>query len=438
MKPQPNILLVFTDQQRFDMIRSLNSSFDAETPNMDFLAKEGIVFENCFCTSPICSPSRSSMMTGLYPSQAGMPGNLYAPCPPLTPTMPTMGNFFREKGYETVYNGKWHMGGDVKDYGFEHGKELSHDDATAAAATKFWRDRDWVEHERPFVHVVSFLNPHDCYFYDPEDCVKGYRRPWQNTEISPDSVPEPAGSKMVDWPEEQWGAYNKWYIDGLERVDKNLGEILHHFRCGGYFNNSWIIFTADHGDMAGEHNIPFKGSFMYEGVVRVPLIIVPPITRFLGADRKDNFIHDIKPGQRKTLCSLIDLLPTMMDIAGIDIPDNLSGKSLLPVICGNADEIHEEVFAEWHTPPIRMIRTAHHKYVLYLNQGEELYDLDNDPHETSNLAEIAEFFPIKEKLHARLEQHIKDTKDPFYDLDKYEFIFNPSDNHRMGTDPTYA
>ena len=105
---RPNILLVFTDQQRFDTIRELGSSFEAETPAMDFLAQEGVTFDNCFCTAPVCSPSRSTMMTGLYPSQAGMPGNLYDPCPPMLPTIDTAGNYFRAAGYETIYHGKWH------------------------------------------------------------------------------------------------------------------------------------------------------------------------------------------------------------------------------------------------------------------------------------------------------------------------------------------
>jgi len=433
---RPNIVLIFTDQQRFDMIRSLGSSFDAETPHMDFLVKEGITFENCYCTAPICSPSRATMMTGLYPSQTGMPGNLYAPCPPLTPTMPTVGNFFRSAGYETVYHGKWHMGGDVKSYGFEQGAETGHDATAVAMAGRFWSERDWAEHERPFMHVVSLLNPHDCYFHDPDDHIKGFKRPWKNLNVNPSSVPETVASRMVDWPEEQWGGYHKWFSEQLEHADRDLGELLHQLRCSGFFNNSWIIFTTDHGDMAGEHNIPFKGPYMYEGVTRVPLIIIPPMTRFAGAERQNSFTHDIKPGKRHALCSLIDLLPTMMDIAGIEQPANLPGKSLFPVVRGEADEVREEVFAEWHTPPIRMVRDARYKYVLYLNRGEELYDLDTDPHETKNLAGSKKHTEIKKGLQQRLERHIQDTNDPFHDMDKYEFLFNPSENHQSGTGPS--
>jgi len=433
MKKRPNIILVFTDQQRFDMIQSLGSSFDAKTPNMDFLVKEGITFENCYCTAPICSPSRATMMTGLYPSQAGMPGNLYGPCPPLSPTIPTVGNFFRSAGYETVYHGKWHMGGDVKSYGFELGEEKAHDATTVMQTEKFLRDRDWLEYERPFMQIASLLDPHDLYFYDPDGRVEGYKRPWKNLDIDPSTVPEVVAEKMADWPEEQWGEYNRWYSERLEKVDADIGRILDQIRCAGYFNNTWIIFTADHGDMAGEHNIPFKGSYMYEGVTRVPLIIVPPMTRFAGQERQNSFAHDLKPGKRQALCSLIDLLPTMMDMAGIEQPGNLPGKSLLPVIREETAEVRDEVFAEWQKPPIRMVRDSRYKYVLYLNNGEELYDLESDPHETENLADSEEHAEIKKGLQKRLERHIRDTNDPFYDLAKHEFIFNPSDNQVLGT-----
>ncbi len=416
MTPRPNILWVFTDQQRFDTIQAAGSSFDAKTPNMDFLAREGIVFENAFCTAPVCSPSRASMMTGLYPHQVGMPGNLYAPSPPMSPTIPTVGNYFRSAGYETIYHGKWHLGGgDVRRYGFEHGEESSDDQATRLLAARRWRDRDWIEHERPFLHVVSFLNPHDLYFYDPAQRASGgapgAQRPWKNLGSNDASIPEPARSKKVDWPEEQWGSYTRFYNEQIERVDRDLGELLHQFRCSGFYNNSWIIFCADHGDMAGEHDLPFKGPYMYEGVVRVPLIIVPPMTRFMGADRADAFAHDLQPGKRQALCSLIDLLPTMMDIADIPKPDHLPGTSLMPVIRGAQEEVRDSVFAQWYPPSVQMVRDRHHKLVRYPGHGEELYDLQQDPHETLNLAAAESHAAIKSSLRDRLDRHLRETAD---------------------------
>ncbi len=432
---RPNILLVMTDQQRFDTIQALGTNFSAETPTMDFLAREGITFDSCFCTAPICSPSRSTVMTGLFPSQAGMSGNLYAPCPPLNPCIPTIGKLFRNAGYETAYHGKWHMGGDVKDYGFEVGEETTHDETARLMASRFWRDRDWMENERPFCHVVSFINPHDHYFYDPDKTVADYQRPWKNLDRDVSNVPTPATNGMVDWPEERWGAYAEFYSEQLERLDKDLYELLHQFKTGGFYNNSWIIFTTDHGDMAGEHNLAFKGSYMYEGQVRIPLIIIPPMTRFAGADRSGSFKHDIETNKQvSALCSNIDILPTMLDIAGIEQPANIPGKSLLSHVKDGVDEDnHDCVFAEWHLPPIRMARTSKWKYVRYLKQGEELYDLTNDPHECVNLADNNEYVGQLDEMRERLDKHIAETKDPFNDLDKHEFIYNPSAHTKRGT-----
>ena len=434
MSDRPNILLVFTDQQRFDTIQALGSSFNAQTPTMDFLAQEGVSFDNCFCTAPICSPSRSTIMTGLYPSQTGMPGNLYAPCPAMNVTIPTIGNVFRNAGYETCYHGKWHLGADVKDYGFDHGEESTHDESTRLMASRFWRDRDWMANERPFCHIVSFINPHDHYFYDPNKKVTNYKRPWKNLDRDVSNVPQPASGKMVDWSEERWGSYDEYYCEQIERADKDLGELLHQFRTGGFYNNSWIIFTTDHGDMAGEHNLPFKGSYMYDGQVRVPLIIIPPMTRFLGADRSGMFKHAIKVGQRSGgLCSNVDILPTMMDIAGIEKPANLPGESLLPQVHGAYEQAaHDCVFAEWHLPPIRMARTKSWKYVHYLDQGEELYDLENDPHECVNEIDNPKHADALADMRTRLEAHIVGINDPFNELNKHEFIFNPSDNNNPG------
>lgn len=432
---RPNILLVVTDQQRFDTIQALGSAFRAQTPAMDFLVREGISFDNCFCTAPICSPSRSTIMTGLYPSQAGMPGNLYAPCPPLNVTIPTIGNYFRNAGYETMYHGKWHMGGHVQDYGFEQGEESTHDESTRLMASRLWRDRDWMANERPFCHVVSFINPHDHYFYDPEKVNPDYQRPWQNLNRDVSQIPAPARDKMVDWTEERWGAYADFYSEQLERLDKDLYELLHQFKTGGFYNNSWIIFTTDHGDMAGEHNLAFKGSYMYEGQVRIPMIVVPPMTRFAGADRSGSFEHDITVNRRcDALCSNTDILPTMLDIAGIDKPANLPGRSLLPQISSeHDDDAHDCVFAEWHLPPIRMARTCDWKYVRYLHLGEELYDLNNDPHECVNLADDNKYGDQLKQMRQHLDRHLQATTDPFEDLDKHEFIYNPSRNSVSGT-----
>ncbi len=423
MTSQPNILLVFTDQQRLDTISGLANNFGVKTPNLDWLVARGVCFENCHCTAPICSASRATMMTGLYPSQAGMPGILYGPCPPLDASRITLAKRLRMAGYETVYNGKWHLGGHVTSYGFDHGEECSYDEQTRHAAARYWRDRDWVEHERPFFHVVSFLNPHDIYFLDPD----GTREP--KLPVWPNAGDDLAGKapvqrvRRVEWTAEKWEYYRQFYGELVERVDREVGELLYEFRCSGFLNNSWIVFTADHGDMAGEHGIPFKGPFMYEGVNHIPLIIVPPQTRFLGADRCQAFEHSITPHRTSILTSNIDLVPTLLDIAGIEADPSLPGKSLLPIVRQESNaEVHDAIFGEWHCPPIRMVRTTDWKYVYYLSGEDELYHLSEDPDEMTNLSGAKEQDGIKRELRARLDRHLRDTRDPFYGLGEDDVV----------------
>jgi len=391
---RPNILLLLTDQQRFDTIQAMGSRFSARTPHMDSLAKAGIAFENAFCTAPVCSPSRATLMTGLFPDQAGMPGNLNSPCQPLATALPTIGKMMRAAGYETAYHGKWHLGGDLHEHGFEVAEECSHDETTQLMASRFWKDHDWCINDRPFFQVVSFLNPHDHYFYDPEHRVPGFARPWDNTNPGND-LPQVAQSRRADWPEEQWGSYFEFYSQLLERVDRNIGETLHQLRCSGFFSNTWIIFASDHGDMAGEHDLPFKGPYQYEGVVRVPLIIVPPQSRFSGPQTPGTFAHDLQPGKRAQLCSLIDIVPTVLDIAGINPNPELLGRSLLPVVRdAQASAPHKFVFASWHQPGLRMVRSA-------------------DPAEKRNLAGVADAAEQKAALVAVLKNHLECTGDSF-------------------------
>jgi len=411
--PKPNILLLLTDQQRFDTIRALGSSFSARTPHMDSLARGGIAFQNAFCTAPVCSPSRATLMTGLFPGQAGMPGNLNSPCPPLSTSLLTVGKRIRDAGYDTAYHGKWHLGGEIHDHGFDVAEECSHDETTRLLATRFWKDRDWMTNKRPFFHVVSLLNPHDLYFYDPAERVDGFRRPWANIPAGP-GLPLVSRARRVDWPEEKWGAYCQFYGRLLERVDSDIGEILHQLRCSGYFSNTWIIFAADHGDMAGEHDLPFKGPYGYDGVLRVPLIIVPPQSRFLGPNPPGLFAHEITPGTRPHLCSLIDIVPTILDLAGAAPPPELSGQSLLPVLHDpQAPAPHEYVFASWHEPGLRLVRSPAWKYILHENGDEELYHLAEDPAETKNLAGSAHAGKPQALLVDALRGHLKSTDDPF-------------------------
>ncbi|WFB36217.1 sulfatase-like hydrolase/transferase [Kiritimatiellota bacterium B12222] len=402
---RPNILLLFTDQQRFDTIQEIGSAFQAQTPHMDTLAREGIVFENCFCTAPLCSPSRATLISGLMPNDANMPGNLHNPCPPLPPLPSGLAPLMQAGGYETVYHGKWHLGGEICDHGFEIGIECNHDESTRQLASKFWRGRDWFEHDRPFFHMVSFLNPHDIYYFDPQK-PSDRQRPWKNLSRPSESYPKTAQTQQVDWPESKWGAMTEFYEQLLERLDGEIGELLHEFICSGFAKESWIVFTSDHGDMCGEHQLPFKGSHMYEGQVHVPLIIIPPMTRFQTTPEPSPIAHNFPPGRRTQLCSLLDLPPTILDIAGLEKPASWQGESLLPLLRDpKAPAPHQTVFSCLSQPEIRMVRSQDWKYVCYENGEEELFHLKVDPHEIRNLAGNAACAVIQSELNSQLQRH---------------------------------
>jgi len=390
---------------------------------MDSLAREGISFDNAFCTAPICAPSRATLLTGLYPSQVGMPGNLGDPSPPLATRLMTVAKRLQQAGYETAYHGKWHLGGNPTDYGFNIAAKQSLDEVTRLKATEFWKNRDWLDNAyRPFFHIVSFLNPHDLYFFDPREEVPGFTRPWPKDA---DQLPSVSAKRQVNWSEAEWGSYFRFYEKLLERVDADIGELLHQFRCSGFFSNSWIIFASDHGDMAGEHNLPFKGPWMYDGITRVPLIIVPPRHRFGGPAVHQVPDTGITPGRRKQLCSLVDLVPTILDLASVEAVADLPGRSLLPIM---RDELAPAprpcVFSEWHRPPIRMCRTDDWKYVFFLNGEEALYHLAEDPDELHNVAADPAHAEMKTELRTALEQHFEKTSDPFHQLKENDFIMN--------------
>ena len=328
----PNILLVMTDQQRFDTISGWVNNFHCRTPTMDTLLANGVGFSNAYCTAPICCPSRAAMMTGLFPSATGMEGNIGNPSPPLRVDIGTIGDRLQKVGYETVYHGKSHLGGDLRQYGFEIAYENSHDESTRIEASRYWRNKDWIVSKRPFFHVVSFMDPHDIYFLEPGVEREVTMEPWDNQkdDLSTKPWPQAQFNKGKGFSRERWQYYREFYASRCERVDRQMQLLLEELVCGGFGNDTWVIFTADHGDMGGEHNLAFKGPWMYEGQTHVPLIIVPPRTGFGGKDETSSKVP-FKPFISDVLTSNIDLVPTMLDIAGQPADPNLQGRSLLPV-----------------------------------------------------------------------------------------------------------
>ena len=411
-KGLPNILFIFSDQQRHDTYGE-QDHFHAETPAMNRLAKIGVQFGQAYCSCPQCSPSRATLMTGLYPTQAQVVGNMGNPSDPLPRSLKTIGHRMQERGYQTVYMGKWHLGGDIADYGYDHVTQDKGDERSTQAACSYLTG---MTDSKPFFQVVSFIDPHDIYHLNKNPDVERppARDVWHSQSDTLETKPWPQkhfrdfdqGKPLKHFRDEDWEYYRRFYASKVEKVDKYLTRILDALKESGRADNTWIFFTSDHGDLCGAHRLPFKCPAMYDDLVRIPLIIVPPKGgHFEPCDAMTNNI---------------DIVPTVMSIAGIPEEMSLPGQSLLPFVTGNGEyRKNDAVYSQYHqkqrwAAPIRMIRTEKWKYNIYIKHGAELYDLESDPNEMLNLVDAPGYKEIREELHSRLVSQIESIGDPFF------------------------
>jgi arylsulfatase A-like enzyme len=416
MKLKPNVLFIFTDQQHWQAAGFEDSSFN--TPNIDRIAEQGTIFTNSFCTTPQCSPSRSSMLTGVYPSKTGVLGNVGAAGgEPLR--MDTIGPVLQRAGYYTGYFGKWHLGREKEGCaGWDENKDWARnlDFLTEENSIGFLSRAK--EHEKPFALFVSLNNPHDIYQFGKEDNpvpVKPADLPasWDKKDYSDvpavqwEFMADDQGTAIEKKDETAWQGYREIYREKTRLVDENVGKVLDALESNGLADNALILFTSDHGDMDCNLRLIYKGPFMYEHMMRVPLIIKLPDGEEgpVSAD-----FHTVN----------VDLVPTIADFADADLKET-DGVSLKPLLTGEGGKPEREfVIGQYYSKqkwvnPIRMIRTAEFKYNLYQVHGEELYDLKNDPEEITNLAAKPEYADKKADLRMKLEKWIKDNDDPFFD-----------------------
>ena len=399
-KTPPNILFVFSDQQRHDTYGGQNR-LHARTPSMNRLAERGVEFKQAFCSSPQCSPSRATLQTGLYPTQASVVGNMGNPSEPLPRSLKTIGHRMQEQGYTTAYMGKWHLGGRIADYGYDYVLQERGDKVALEEACSYLNN---TTNDKPFFQVVSFIDPHDIYKISSESDARQApaEEIWESQSDTLEAKPLPQrhfrdvdqGKPLRNFTDSDWERYRRFYASKVEKVDAYLGEILEALEQSGKADNTWIFYTSDHGDLCGAHRLPFKCPAMYDDLIRVPLIIVPP-----GGG-------SLEPSSVMT--NNIDIVPSIMDIAGITADKSLPGQSLIPLITGAGSyEEKDAVFCQYHqkqrwTAPIRMIRTKKWKYTTYIKHGDELYDLESDPYEMHNLANSPAHKEIRDELRSSM------------------------------------
>ncbi len=418
VKKRPNLLLITTDQQHWMARGAVDPFF--ETPALDALAQSGTVFENAFCTTPQCSASRSSLYTGCYPHKTSVLTNIGSGThlggvqAPLPATFETIGSRLRHAGYRTAYFGKWHMGNNDHYSAHFDRADLDGEPHTGATDKAISTLREWAGSAgQPFCVCVNYINPHDVYDFvaasrkgglEPKGVVP-HPSSWAETfsgkpKPQRDFAEKEQGAFLTGKPDALWEAYREFYRDKVRLADAETGRLLQHLELSGLADNTVVAFTADHGDMDTQHRLVFKGPFMYESLVHVPLIIRVP-----GAC----------PGIAQGFVTPCDILPSFCALAGAAFGE-VDGVSLAEGLMGGSYPERDYVVGQYYgkqkwVNPIRMLRTRQWKYNRYLVHGEELYDLRNDPQEMVNLAADGGYNTQKAELAALLDQWMTKSED---------------------------
>lgn len=427
---RPNVLLLLTDQQTLRAMSAYGNPY-LHTPHMDSLAAAGVRFGISYCTSPVCGPSRSSIITGCMPHETGVDLNGQTP----DPAIPNLGQIFRDAGYETAWTGKWHLpasyprppSGTIPGFDCLHvpeGTKFMLGDQTDAAVTDqavaFLRKK----HDRPWLLGVSLHNPHDICWTVRENRLTPANLDLfpplpDNFAIAADESefladcrkPKTYGVEQqytADWDEIRWRGYLYTYYRLTEQVDRLIGRILDVLRQQGLEESTLIVFTSDHGEGVAGHQLVVKLS-PYDGAAAVPFVI--SWKGWIPAGCEDQ-THPV---------SGIDIVPTVCDYAGVELPKPVTGVSLRPIIedpkaQGRGYAVCE--LSPFRTQPhrkARVLRTTQYKYIAFTDgeRPEMLFDMQNDPGETRNLASQAAHRGELLRHRRLLIQWIERTKDTF-------------------------
>jgi choline-sulfatase len=444
---QPNILFIMTDQLNRKVLPMFGSGGCAITPNLSRLADEGVVFDNFYCNSPLCAPSRSSMMTSLHINRCGV----YDNAAELPASIPTFVHYLRLRGYETVLSGKMHFVGPDQLHGFERrlttdiypadfswtydwsrepiplgGTTVDKVEMSGVCATNnqiiydeeaHFRARDFLRNrslggdgpagsregeDRPFFLCVSYTHPHDPFmttqeYWDLYDEVEipdpipgpeafdGYHDHNRSVQITHDLKSRPPSMETVR-------RARRGYLGMVSYLDRLVGDLLGDLERLELREDTVVVFTSDHGDMQGDHGMWFKRTF-YEASAGVPLIVSWP--------------GEFAPAHVAEAASLIDIGPTMVALSGGDTAryeSESDGRSLAGVLRGTErsrkDEAIVEYCGEGARSPMIMVRRGKMKYVCFHGFSSLLFDLENDPDELVDLAQDPAYAETVRELHA--------------------------------------
>lgn len=428
-KPK-NVVFILSDDHRYDFMGfHPDAPSYIETPSLDKMAGEGVHIRNAFVTTSLCSPSRASILTGQYAHTHKIVDN--------TSPIPGGTRFFNEdiqnNGYKTAFVGKWHMGESVDDPkpGWDHwvsfrgqgvyfnpmlnvdGERKQYEGYTSDILTDFalgWLE-EREEDETPFFLYLSHkavhaefepAERHEGYFSDIEiEYPETMAKTESNYRTKPDWVKEQRNSwHGVDFAyhgDMNFEEFYESYIETLLALDESVGRVLDYLEESGLAESTLVIYMGDNGFMHGEHGLIDKRN-AYEESIRVPMIAWAP-----GYLEEGTGIDD--------LIRNIDVAPTVLDLLDTESTIKMDGVSFLPVLKNQEEQVDREFLYEYywepafpHTPTTFSIRGDRYKYIYYhgIWDRDELYDLQEDPDEKYNLADVPGFIALRNEMRSRL------------------------------------
>ena len=460
-KKRPNILFLFTDDHAAHAMSCYGSKIN-KTPNLDRIAQEGMLFSNCFCTNALCGPSRAVILTGKFSHLNGFLQNTDT----FDPSQQTAPKLLQQAGYQTAVIGKWHL--ESNPTGFDHyevligqgpyynppmirdGERVPHTGYTTHIITDL--ALDWLKNQRdaekPFLLMCQHKAPHRSWDPAPEDFAlyndveipepatlfddyegRGTAARTQDMMIAktltnrdlklimPPDLPAEArdrweatygyenqqfrkanleGKELVRW---KYQRYMKDYLRCVSAVDDSIGKLLDYLEEAGLADNTVVMYSSDQGFYLGDHGW-FDKRFMYEESLRMPYLV-----RWPGV---------IEPGSRNSdLVQNLDFAETFLDLAGVSIPSDMQGTSLVPLFKGKTpDDWRDAIYYHYYEYPAVHsvhrhygVRTDRYKLIYFYSIDEwELYDLEKDPDELKNLYADAGYAEVVGTLKAKLKE----------------------------------
>ncbi len=422
---QPNILFIMADQMAAPLLPLHDATSPIQMPHLSRLAQQGVVFDSAYCNSPLCAPSRFSLVSGQLPSRIGA----YDNAADFPADIPTYAHYLRSLGYRTALSGKMHFCGPDQLHGYEQrltsdiypadygwavdwdqpdvraswyhnmssvlqagpcvrSNQLDFDEEVVFKANQYLFDHVRNTPQQPFCLTVSMTHPHD-----PYTIPAAFWDLYQDVDIPMPTVHLDQGAldphsqrilKVIDlWgktmPAEAIERARRAYFGACSYIDANIGKLMTTLADCGLADNTIVVFSGDHGDMLGERGLWYKMHW-FEASARVPMVVHAP-GRF-------------KPGRVASSVSTIDLLPTFVDMAGgaMDPGLTIDGRSLMPHLNGEPghDEVIGEFMAEGSRETVVMIRRGRYKFIYASQDPCLLYDVLADPRELNDLTQLPE------------------------------------------------